>query len=210
MIIWLDWFNGDTAIHTVTSGTPGGGVDGVFDSGVLVPNTSFSHTFTQFGTFPYFDLVHPWQTGEIVVNSAAPPLSVTAQAIGQTTILGTCGLSFPDGSSINYGALSPDQLSTEITLNMTNSGSTSALLEVHGTNWEDISSNAIMNVNRTHYNVTSSMPYSSNISLELFDKTVTNSFLPSVLLQTFWQIEAILNQAFSGDITQTMDFTVSC
>ena len=49
------------------------------------------------------------------------------QAIGQTTILGgTCGLSFPDGSSINYGALSPNQLSSEITLNMTNSGTIKA------------------------------------------------------------------------------------
>ncbi len=152
--------------------------------------------------------LHRWI--RVIEGTAPPPSQYTFQAIGQTTILGTCGMLFPNGNVVNYGPLSPDQLSSEITLNMTNTGSTTALLEVRGTNWEDTPSNTIMNVNRTHYNVTSGLLYSSNISLESFDKIVTNSFLPSVWLQTFWQIEAILNQAFSGDITQTMDFTVSC
>lgn len=189
----VNWFNGDNAIHTVTSGTAADGPAGFFDSGIIYPNTSFSHTFTQSGTFPYYDMVHLWIDGEIIVNS-----------------IGTCGLSFPDGSSVDYGTLSPDQLSSEITLNMTNTGNITALLEVRGTDWKDVPSNVIMNVNRTHYSMEPGLPYSSNVSLESFDKTVTASFLPSTLLQTFWQLEAILNQVFSGNVSQTMDFTVSC
>jgi DNA-binding beta-propeller fold protein YncE len=59
--------------HTVTSGTPGGGPDGLFDSGLILPGEKFIHNFNEIGTFPYFDLVHPWATGEIIVNPIFPP-----------------------------------------------------------------------------------------------------------------------------------------
>jgi len=206
----VTWFNSDTAAHTVTSGDPGVGPDGVFDSGLLSPNATFSHTFTQSGTFPYFDLVHPWQIGEVIVNEDTPTV-IQGQATGQVQILaGTCGLQFTNGSVLDYGQLSPNELSPEVSLNMTNSGSVPALLEIQGTDWKDTSNNSILDVNRTHFNVTSGQPFSSNTPLESFDQTVTNSLIPNVILNTFWQLEAILNQGFSGDVTQTMDFTVSC
>lgn len=206
----ITYYNADIVPHSITSGVSGI-PDGLFDSGILQPdgstNMNFPSTSYPAGVYPFFDSQNIALTGTITIQESV----FNAQATGQVTILGgTCGLSFPDGSSINYGVLSPDQLSPEITLNMTNTGSIIALLEVHGTDWQDISANSIMDANRTHFNVTSGEPYSSNIHLESFDQTVTSSFLPSVLLQTFWQVEAILNQAFSGDVTQTMDFTVSC
>ena len=66
------WKNVDTAAHTVTSGVlADGGPDGIFDSGLFVPDTEFSHVFDTPGEYPYFCLVHPWMAGMVVVQEAA-------------------------------------------------------------------------------------------------------------------------------------------
>jgi len=139
-------------------------------------------------------------------------VSVSAQqATGSATILGTCGISFPDGNTVNYGGLLPNTLSAEIQLNMTNSGSVNATLDVAANNWKDGSNNDVMFVNVTHYNVTAAQGYNNNIGLEAFDQSVTGVFDPTVLLQTFWQILAtLINPSFTGSATQTMNFTVAC
>jgi plastocyanin len=65
------WVNGDTMVHTVTSGTTDGTVgtaDGRFDSGFLNPGDSFTFTFTEAGTYGYFCLPHPWMTGTVTVT----------------------------------------------------------------------------------------------------------------------------------------------
>ena len=62
------WSNDDTAAHTVTSGTAADGTDGSFDSSLFMSGKTFSHTFKETGTFPYFCLVHPWQAGTIIVE----------------------------------------------------------------------------------------------------------------------------------------------
>lgn len=66
----VTWNNDDTAGHTVTSGTPAAGPDGVFDSSLLASGASFDHTFETAGTFPYFCMVHPWMVGVVVVDPA--------------------------------------------------------------------------------------------------------------------------------------------
>jgi hypothetical protein len=149
----------------------------------------------------------------LIVTVSSTQFTATAsaqQATGQTTILGTCGLSFPNGNNVNYGSLVPNTISAEKKLNMTNSGTVSSVLEVKGTNWKDSGSNSIMFANRTYYNVTSST-YLQKIPLQVFDQTVTNAFMPATILQTFWQLQTILiNPSFTGTVTQTMNFTVSC
>jgi len=62
------WNNVDTAAHTVTSGNISDGVDGVFDSSLFMSGTTFEFTFDDAGEYPYFCMVHPWMTGEVVVN----------------------------------------------------------------------------------------------------------------------------------------------
>ncbi len=53
------WLNNDNTIHTVVSGAPGDANAGsLFDSGNLLPNQSFEHTFNDKGTFVYFCRVH--------------------------------------------------------------------------------------------------------------------------------------------------------
>ena len=63
----VSWSNDDTAAHTVTSGTPDG-MDGIFDSNLFMAGSTFEFTFDESGTYPYFCMVHPWMTGEIIVN----------------------------------------------------------------------------------------------------------------------------------------------
>ncbi len=63
----ITWTNEDSAAHTVTSGSPGEGTSGEFDSSLFTAGTTFSHTFDTVGEFPYFCMVHPWMKGIVVV-----------------------------------------------------------------------------------------------------------------------------------------------
>ena len=61
------WKNGDISTHTITSGTPLNGSDGVFDSGKMGPGKFFVQKFTEVGEFPYYCTIHPWRTGLVSV-----------------------------------------------------------------------------------------------------------------------------------------------
>ncbi|HXV65751.1 MAG TPA: PEFG-CTERM sorting domain-containing protein [Nitrosopumilaceae archaeon] len=63
------WENADTAAHTVTSGTPEGGPDGLFDSSLFGPGKDFEYQFKIGGDYEYFCIVHPWMTGIVMVSS---------------------------------------------------------------------------------------------------------------------------------------------
>ena len=63
----VTWINIDNAAHTVTSGTPSGGPDGLFDSSIIAMNSEFSYTFSESGMYDYFCIVHPWMTGIVSV-----------------------------------------------------------------------------------------------------------------------------------------------
>ena len=67
----VTWENDDTAAHTVTSGTPTEGPDGIFDSSLVMAGSSFSHTFEDAGSFDYFCMVHPWMQGTVIVEAEA-------------------------------------------------------------------------------------------------------------------------------------------
>src|SRR3989337_3223574 len=62
------WSNDDTAVHTVTSGSPADGPSGMFDSSLLIGGKSFEHTFDSSGSVDYFCMVHPWMTGSVQVS----------------------------------------------------------------------------------------------------------------------------------------------
>ena len=62
------WSNDDSAAHTVSSGDPTEGVDGIFDSGLFMAGSTFEYTFDNAGTYSYFCMVHPWMVGQIGVN----------------------------------------------------------------------------------------------------------------------------------------------
>jgi plastocyanin len=56
------WRNRDPLAHTVTSDS------GAFDSGELKPGASWSHTFTEPGTFSYHCTPHPLMRAIVVVR----------------------------------------------------------------------------------------------------------------------------------------------
>jgi plastocyanin len=58
----IKWTNKDSNTHNVTSNT------GVFASGNLSKDASFSFTFDSVGTFAYKCTIHPSMTGSVIVH----------------------------------------------------------------------------------------------------------------------------------------------
>jgi uncharacterized protein YggE len=86
------WTNNDDAAHTVTSGSPEKGPDGIFDSGLFMTGRTYEYTFYDEGEFPYFCLVHPWQSGKIVVvkgDTARPAPTETRREVSLNVVVET-------------------------------------------------------------------------------------------------------------------------
>ncbi|QDI89221.1 hypothetical protein Nisw_06635 [Candidatus Nitrosopumilus sp. SW] len=62
------WTNHDTVAHTITSGNPHDGPDGLFDSGLMMPNETYSIKLDLAFEYDYFCIVHPWMQGIITVE----------------------------------------------------------------------------------------------------------------------------------------------
>ena len=62
------WENTDSAAHTVTSGNPQEGTNGLFDSGMISAGNSFKFTFSSQGKQDYYCMVHPWMIGSVEVE----------------------------------------------------------------------------------------------------------------------------------------------
>jgi plastocyanin len=58
----ITWTNKDAVAHTVTS------TSGLFDSGSINTNGTYSHMFSTVGTFPYICTIHPLMTASVIVN----------------------------------------------------------------------------------------------------------------------------------------------
>tara|TARA_B100001175_G_scaffold77791_1_gene64946 strand:- start:1029 stop:1589 length:561 start_codon:yes stop_codon:yes gene_type:complete len=66
------WVNDDYSSHTVTSGSPADGPDGIFDSSLMMVGDSFEFPFEEEGTFDYFCMVHPWMSGTVIIVPETP------------------------------------------------------------------------------------------------------------------------------------------
>ena len=65
----VTWTNGDSTLHTVTSGSTESGNSGTeFDSSYLAAGKTFQHQFGTAGTFDYYCTLHPWMKGKVVVS----------------------------------------------------------------------------------------------------------------------------------------------
>lgn len=63
----ITWTNKDAIGHTVTSDS------GLFDSGSIGTNGTYSYTFTTSGTFTYHCKVHPTMTASVTVTESTTP-----------------------------------------------------------------------------------------------------------------------------------------
>ncbi|HEU0298238.1 MAG TPA: plastocyanin/azurin family copper-binding protein [Longimicrobium sp.] len=59
---WVTWVNCDPDIHTSTSD------NGVWESGSITPNGTFSRTFDAAGTFPFHCTPHPTMQATVIVT----------------------------------------------------------------------------------------------------------------------------------------------
>ncbi len=64
----VEWINNDSAPHTVTSGSPEEGPDGIIYSDVLQSGEVFAFSFDESGAFPYYCTLHPWMEGVIIAK----------------------------------------------------------------------------------------------------------------------------------------------
>ena len=72
----VTWYNTDNAAHTVTSGTPDDGPDGLFDSSMIMAAGQYTKDFERGfsdGTYDYYCIVHPWMTGTIIIGDVPEP-----------------------------------------------------------------------------------------------------------------------------------------
>lgn len=65
----VTWTNGDSQIHTVTSGEVGAADSGkVFDSKILSPKATFDFKFDKAGEYDYYCTLHPQMVGKVSVS----------------------------------------------------------------------------------------------------------------------------------------------
>ncbi len=68
----IEFGNGDTVAHSVTSGSPVSGPDGKFDSGPIAPGNYFRYTLSSadVGILHFYDKAYPWMTAIIDVQAS--------------------------------------------------------------------------------------------------------------------------------------------
>jgi len=65
----VTWIHEDITPHTITSGMARDSETGTeFDSGLVMADEAFKHTFDEVGEYPYFCQVHPWMSGMVLVT----------------------------------------------------------------------------------------------------------------------------------------------
>jgi uncharacterized protein YggE/plastocyanin len=131
------WTNNDEAAHTVTSGSPEKGPDGIFDSGLFMAGRTYEYTFYEEGEFPYYCLVHPWQSGKIVVvrgEMARPAPTETRREVSLNVVVETV----------------PDTIQNAIDSFQKRIDTLKQIMEESGVSSESIKSNQI-NFNQVYY-----------------------------------------------------------
>ena len=64
----VTWINKDIREHMISSGSGQSGPDGWFSSPVILSHGVFSHKFDRKGVFVYFDNMHPYAQGVVIVD----------------------------------------------------------------------------------------------------------------------------------------------
>ncbi|MCS5528304.1 MAG: hypothetical protein NZ747_03410, partial [Nitrosopumilus sp.] len=73
--------NTDNVAHTFSSGVPSDDIIGTeFNSGMLAPGDSAEWKPENVGKFSYFDMIHPWMVGSIIVQEVAAEEHETEEA----------------------------------------------------------------------------------------------------------------------------------
>ena len=80
--------NTDSVSHTFSSGVPSDDVIGTeFNSGMLGPGDSAEWIPENIGEFSYFDMIHPWMQGTIIVQEAAAEEPVVVEEVVEEPVV---------------------------------------------------------------------------------------------------------------------------
>lgn len=66
----VTWVNLDRTDHMVLSGSGQHGPDGQFSSPIIHQHQTYSHKFDRTGSFVYFDLLHTYTQGVVIVSTS--------------------------------------------------------------------------------------------------------------------------------------------
>ncbi len=172
----VTWFNADSAAHTVTSGTPGNGPSGRFDSSLLMVGGSFSHKFSDDGVFPYFCMVHPWMTGKVAITRSGPiigPQPTLEEALNSSTMPTTPA---PTPATISVSTddyqYSPDE---RVTVSVSTSTSTNVVISVTDPSGDLIVLRSISTDSRGNGSLQFKLPDSLQSGSYVIDSTATIS-----------------------------------
>ena len=125
----VTWTNGDTAAHTITSGTAKDGPDGNWDSTLIMAGGTFSHKFDTLGNYPYFCMVHPWMVGNVLntvgggIEIPMGTITVGGDDMPKETVV--TGMSSDGSVRVEIGAKEPtvnEMLSLEVKFRDANGG----------------------------------------------------------------------------------------
>jgi len=83
----IKFVNNDQSKHSFTAGTPANSMENIFHSGLLEPGESYTTPALEVGEYPYFDMIHPWMTGLIVVEEIHTESIVEEEAIVEEAIV---------------------------------------------------------------------------------------------------------------------------
>jgi len=88
------WKNEDVEWHTAHSNIP------EFDSKMIPPGTSFTHTFQRAGSYPYHCDPHPWMTGLIIVAGSSPLFAQQTTELGMPQVMAQVFVRLSDGTQL--------------------------------------------------------------------------------------------------------------
>ncbi len=146
-------------------------------------------------------------------------LNVNAQSTGSATLEPTCGYFAP--FNIDLGTISYGMDGVETTVQFDAVGSASATINLRATEWMGEDGFSHLDAEATRFNITMDDSDSSGVSYS--EKTpfeangvsflLTNSTNPNYNMNASFQISAIdklINRPYSGPITQSITFNISC
>lgn len=153
--------------------------------------------------------------GAFAVPAAMPFANAQLQVPGKVNIIAapptTCGLEVtPAGSSLDYGSLAYQQVSSEQTLGLANTGTSAARVDVAGTDWLAVSGSKFMSVISTHFSLNTGTPYDTSTPLQVGGVSFA-TIDAGTGISSYWMLKADLGSpTFSGAASQTVTFTSFC
>ena len=168
----ITWFNSDSAAHTVTSGTPGNGPDGNFDSGLFMSGASFSHRFNDDGTYPYFCMVHPWMEGKVSITRSGATIEAPTTYTPPTTPTPTPTTLGSISVYVDDSQYSPSDL---VTVKVSASKITTVAISVIGPNQDSVVSRSVSTDSSGSGSLQFKLPESSQNGSYRIDSTATIS-----------------------------------